>query len=197
MLARRLPTILPPLESDEALEVTRIHSAAGHAPVGGLARSRPFRAPHHTASIPALVGGGSQRPHPGEVTLAHRGTLFPRRAGRVPSRRARRAAPAARGTRRAHLAPAHDAEPAGRLPARRVHEPLPVRARTTVVRVLRGATGALPTAAVGTAARSLRPPARRAPTGTRRGRPVRRRPSCAAASRTPGHVSGRATEVGG
>ena len=76
MLARRLPTILPPLESDEALEVTRIHSAAGHAPVGGLARSRPFRAPHHTASIPALVGGGSKRPHPGEVTLAHRGTLF-------------------------------------------------------------------------------------------------------------------------
>jgi len=76
MLARRLPTILPPLESDEALEVTRIHSAAGHAPVGGLARSRPFRAPHHTASIPALVGGGSKRPHPGEVTLAHHGTLF-------------------------------------------------------------------------------------------------------------------------
>jgi magnesium chelatase family protein len=76
MLARRLPTILPSLAADEALEVTRIHSAAGHPPLGGLARARPFRAPHHTASIPALVGGGSQRPHPGEVTLAHRGTLF-------------------------------------------------------------------------------------------------------------------------
>jgi magnesium chelatase family protein len=76
MLARRLPTILPPLDADEALEVTRIHSAAGHPPLGGLACARPFRAPHHTASIPALVGGGSQRPHPGEVTLAHRGTLF-------------------------------------------------------------------------------------------------------------------------
>jgi len=76
MLARRLPTILPRLDADEALEVTRIHSAAGHPPLGGLACARPFRAPHHTASIPALVGGGSQRPHPGEVTLAHRGTLF-------------------------------------------------------------------------------------------------------------------------
>ena len=76
MLARRLPTILPPLDADEALEVTRIHSAAGYPPLGGLARARPFRAPHHTASIPALVGGGSQRPRPGEVTLAHRGTLF-------------------------------------------------------------------------------------------------------------------------
>jgi magnesium chelatase family protein len=76
MLARRLPTILPPLHGGDALEVTRIHSAAGHAPVGGLARDRPFRAPHHTASVPALVGGGSGRPHPGEVTLAHRGTLF-------------------------------------------------------------------------------------------------------------------------
>lgn len=76
MLARRFATILGPLEPAEALEVTRIHSAAGHAPVGGLARARPFRAPHHTASVPALVGGGSRRPSPGEVTLAHRGALF-------------------------------------------------------------------------------------------------------------------------
>ena len=71
MLARRLATIVPPLEHQEALEVTRIHSAAGHAIRGGLIRARPFRAPHHTASTPALVGGGSRRPHPGEVTLAH------------------------------------------------------------------------------------------------------------------------------
>ena len=76
MLARRLATILPAPDPAEALEVTRIHSAAGHAPVGGLARRRPFRAPHHTASVPALVGGGSGRPTPGEVTLAHRGALF-------------------------------------------------------------------------------------------------------------------------
>ena len=76
MLARRLDTIVPPLEHGEALEVTRIHSAAGHATSGRLIRARPFRAPHHTATTPALVGGGSRRPAPGEVTLAHRGTLF-------------------------------------------------------------------------------------------------------------------------
>lgn len=84
MLARRLATILPPLEPDEALEVTRIHSAAGHAPLGGLARRRPFRAPHHTASVPALVGGGSGRPSAGEVTLAHRGALFLDELGEFP-----------------------------------------------------------------------------------------------------------------
>jgi len=72
MLARRPPTILSPLESDEALEVTRINSAAGHAPRHGLAHRRPFRAPHHTTSTAALVGGGSSRLRPGEVTLAHR-----------------------------------------------------------------------------------------------------------------------------
>jgi magnesium chelatase family protein len=76
MLARRLGTILPPLDHDESLEVTRIHSAAGHATGGRLVSTRPFRAPHHTASTAALVGGGSGRPRPGEVTLAHRGTLF-------------------------------------------------------------------------------------------------------------------------
>jgi magnesium chelatase family protein len=76
MLARRLPTILPPLEPDEALEVTRIHSASGIAPTRGLVARRPFRAPHHTASIAAIVGGGSPRPRPGEITLAHRGALF-------------------------------------------------------------------------------------------------------------------------
>ncbi len=76
MLARRLSTIVPPLEHAEALEVTRIHSAAGQLTRGRLVTARPFRAPHHTASTPALVGGGSWRPHPGEVTLAHRGTLF-------------------------------------------------------------------------------------------------------------------------
>ncbi len=84
MLARRLPTILPPLDRDEALEVTRIHSAAGHAPTHGLARRRPFRAPHHTASTAALVGGGSARVRPGEVTLAHRGTLFLDELGEFP-----------------------------------------------------------------------------------------------------------------
>src|SRR5581483_10629888 len=76
LLARCLPSILPPLDPEEALEVTRIHSAAGRSIGGRLVVARPFRAPHHTASAPALVGGGSGRPRPGEVTLAHRGILF-------------------------------------------------------------------------------------------------------------------------
>ncbi|MGZ4176904.1 MAG: YifB family Mg chelatase-like AAA ATPase [Solirubrobacteraceae bacterium] len=74
MLARRLPTILPPLTRGEAIEVTRIHSVAGvHA--GGLISVRPFRAPHHTISPAGLTGGGSP-PRPGEATLAHHGVLF-------------------------------------------------------------------------------------------------------------------------
>jgi magnesium chelatase family protein len=76
MLARRLPGILPPLTRDEALEVTRIHSVAGLLPPGrALVTLPPFRAPHHGASAPAVVGGGSS-PRPGEVSLAHRGVLL-------------------------------------------------------------------------------------------------------------------------
>jgi magnesium chelatase family protein len=76
MLARRLPGILPPLDDDEAFEVTRIHSIAGLlAPGSGLLRMPPFRAPHHSVSTAAVVGGGST-PRPGEVTLAHRGVLL-------------------------------------------------------------------------------------------------------------------------
>ena len=76
MLARRLPGLLPPLDFDEALTVTTIHSVAGTlAPGCGLLTERPFRAPHHTASEVALVGGGSH-PRPGELSLAHAGVLF-------------------------------------------------------------------------------------------------------------------------
>lgn len=76
MLARRLPGLLPPPDRAEALEITRIWSAAGLRSQGdGLIAQRPFRAPHHTTSRAALVGGGSP-PRPGEVTLAHRGVLF-------------------------------------------------------------------------------------------------------------------------
>ncbi len=76
MLARALPGILPPLTEAESLEVTKIFSASGSIPPGGsLITRRQFRAPHHTASAVGLVGGGS-KPHPGEISLAHRGVLF-------------------------------------------------------------------------------------------------------------------------
>ncbi|HTR21071.1 MAG TPA: YifB family Mg chelatase-like AAA ATPase [Gemmatimonadales bacterium] len=76
MLARRLPTILPRMSLDEALETTKIHSVAGVLPLGeSLVARRPFRAPHHTISDAGLIGGGSF-PRPGEVSLAHGGVLF-------------------------------------------------------------------------------------------------------------------------
>lgn len=76
MLAKRLPSILPDMSPEEALEATKIHSIAGTLPGGtGLLRARPFRAPHHNISAPGLTGGGSV-PRPGEVSLAHNGVLF-------------------------------------------------------------------------------------------------------------------------
>ena len=75
MLAARLPGILPDLSPDEALETSMVHSLAGLIDQGGISRQRPFRAPHHTASMAAIVGGGKGA-KPGEISLAHNGVLF-------------------------------------------------------------------------------------------------------------------------
>src|SRR5204862_2300397 len=76
MLAKRLPTILPPLSLHEALETTKIHSVAGKLGKDAtLISTRPFRSPHHTISDVALVGGGGN-PQPGEISLSHNGVLF-------------------------------------------------------------------------------------------------------------------------
>ena len=75
MLAARLPGLLPPLDAAETFEVSMIHSIAGQLREGRLSRARPFRDPHQSASLPAMVGGGTHA-RPGEVTLAHLGVLF-------------------------------------------------------------------------------------------------------------------------
>jgi magnesium chelatase family protein len=75
MLAQRLPGLLPPLSARELLEVSQVHSIAGLLERGRLSRTRPFRAPHHSASMPAMVGGGIKA-RPGEVSMAHHGVLF-------------------------------------------------------------------------------------------------------------------------
>ena len=173
MLARRLPGILPTLDDEAALEVTRIHSIAGVLdPGAGLIRTPPFRAPHHTASAAAIVGGGSN-PRPGEATLAHRGVLL---LDELPE--------FARNVLEALRQPLEDgviaiARVGGRctfpreVPARRDHEPLPVRrAGRRGGRLLVLAAGArpLPRPAVTGAARPLRPRRRAASTTRSRAR---------------------------
>jgi magnesium chelatase family protein len=92
MLARRFPTILPDMSRDEMLEVTKIYSAAGMLREGvALVTNRPYRAPHHTISPVALIGGG-RIPKPGEVSLAHCGVLFLDELRNFPARRLKRCA---------------------------------------------------------------------------------------------------------
>jgi magnesium chelatase family protein len=86
MLAERLPSILPELDDDAALEVTALHSIAGLLVDGGLIRRPPFQAPHHTASAAAIVGGGSGIARPGALSLAHRGVLFLDEVAEMPTR---------------------------------------------------------------------------------------------------------------
>ena len=86
MLAERLPGLLPALTTEEALEVTRVHSAAGLAlPPGVLVRRPPFRAPHHSASLVSLIGGGTAMMRPGELSCAHNGVLFLDELGEFPA----------------------------------------------------------------------------------------------------------------
>ena len=171
MLARRLPTILPPLEPTRRSRsrastpppVTR--PAARLAPRARSARHITRRRPPRSSA--AAAGG----PRPGEVTLAHRGMLFLDELGEFAPRRARRAAPTARGARGAHLAPGDVARVPCRLPARRVHEPVPVRARRAELPLHRDATGPLPPPPLGAAPRPLRPAPRGRPAPSRATRP--------------------------
>lgn len=76
MLARSIPSVMPDMSFDEALEITKIHSVAGTLGQDGIITERPFRSPHHTATTVSLCGGGSKTVHPGEISLAHGGVLF-------------------------------------------------------------------------------------------------------------------------
>ena len=76
MLARAIPSVMPDMQFDEALEITKIHSVAGTLGDEGIVTARPFRTPHHTATTVSLCGGGNKSVHPGEISLAHGGVLF-------------------------------------------------------------------------------------------------------------------------
>ena len=167
MLARRLPALLPNLDPGTALETTMIHSASGvPLPGGGLVIRPPFHAPHHTSSLPSLVGGGSHALRPGEISLAHGGVLFMDEMGQFPTK---------------VLDGLREALELGRIMVGRVeHERVPMPARFQLIgatnpcacgggapgdmRVRRGFAEALHRAPVRPAPRSLRSPRRRRPT---------------------------------
>ena len=128
MLARRMPSILPPMTQKEALEATRIHSVMGLTSKDHpLLTQRPFRAPHHTISPGGLAGGGSPYPRPGEISLAHQGGPLPGRAAGVSQGR-HRGPPPAHGGRGGHRGPLRRGRDLPQpFPAAVRHEPLQVR----------------------------------------------------------------------
>ena len=186
MLAQRLPGLLPPLDRDESLAVTMVHSAAGLAlPPGGLIDAAvPRPSPHHVDGRPDRgrfgdTASGGNQPQPWRCALR-------RRTRRVSARRPRRTARAVGGGRHPRGPCQRPSRPARPLPARRGHQPVPVRRRAArLVRVRRGRPAALRPPPVGAVARPLRPPGGRATThgrraaGPRRRRTERRRrPAC-------------------
>ncbi len=160
MLAARLPGILPPLAPAEALEVSMVHSLAGQLADGRLLRTRPFRDPHHSASLPALVGGGL-RVRPGEVSLAHLGVLFLDELPEFQRPTLGVPAPAAGdrpGQRRPRQCPCHLSRA---VPAHRGDEPLQMRlSRRSAAGLLAAAAlrGGLPVPHLRPAVRPHRPP---------------------------------------
>ena len=176
MLAARLPTILPPLTPAELLEVSMVASVAGEIEGGALTNRRPFRSPHHSASMPALVGGGL-RARPGEISLAHHGVLFLDEFPEFQPQALEFAAPAAgdrRGGDRARQPPRHLS---GALHAGRRHEPVPLRPRQRAGLCLQARAQSalrrrLPGAAVGPADRPHRPHHRGAGGDRRRSHPA-------------------------
>ncbi len=162
MLAERLPGLLPALDDAAALEVTAVHSVAGQlGERARLVRRPPLQAPHHTASVASLVGGGSHLARPGAISLAHHGRLVPRRGARVLAPCARRIAPAA-GERVGRAAPPRrSGELPGPVPARPRGQSVPVRQPGPRLRLPAAGAPPLPAAAVRAAAR----PDRRAGAG--------------------------------
>ncbi len=128
MLAARLPSILPPLAPAELLEVSMVASVAGEIEGGALTNRRPFRAPHHSASMPALVGGGL-RARPGEVSLAHHGVLFLDEFPEFQAQALELAAPAARNRRSVDRPRQSSRHLSGALHAGRGDESVPLRPR--------------------------------------------------------------------
>ena len=201
MLAQRLTGLLPPLDREQALEATMVHSAAGRRDAARRARRASRRSGRRTtpARSVALVGGGSRTLRPGEISHRPRRRALPRRAGRVRARPcstacASRSRRASSGSSRA----ASHAVLAGPLPARRRHQPVPVRRRTARgLRVRRDRPAALPAAAVRPAARPLRPPGggaaprRRRPARSRRRRAERGRRATGGGGARRRHRAGR------